>query len=154
MALYSVSADGLAVNNGTVKTFISVTPPSTVGKIRVKRFWVTFDGVNAGATPFLVEVCQSTTDMSGTTTSATPEKYGDSADAASGCTAKTFNASQTENPGTISRSQYFRVPPTTGLVIDYPLGDEPVVRTTNSWRLRITGTAASVNVTCGVVWDE
>jgi len=64
-----------------------------------------------------------------------------------------YTASAEVTPATAPNSIAHFVPPTSGIYIQYPLGREPEMAVSTFARIRNTP-SATVNVYCGVVWEE
>jgi hypothetical protein len=148
VALYCVSVDAIALSAATAKSVIELGTGSG-DRARIVQWSVTFDGTSATATPVKVEVGRFSAAVT-TATSFTPVKL-DAAEGAAAITAK--HSTSTEGAGTADAVEIYRVPPTSGMVLQYPLGREWVVGTSGFWRMRLTA-AATVNATVQVTWDE
>jgi hypothetical protein len=148
MALYFVSADAMALTAATAKSVFELGSSAT-DRCKIKEWWVEFDGVNAANTPVKVEVGRFSAAVT-TATGATASKY-DAADGTASGTAKTNTT--VEGAGTASDVFIHRIPPTSGIYVQYPLGQELVVAVSTFFRVRCTA-AAGVNVTVGVTWEE
>ena len=148
--IFSISVDQTALTANTARTLVEVMTVAATGIIPVE-WWVEFDGVTASATPVLVEVgifsAQTTT---GTAT--TPNLWsGGERMIGSACTCRTLITS--EGSGTPSIVDRHRIPPTSGLLYQVPLGLELAVGATQSFRIRATA-AAACNATSGIKWSE
>lgn len=148
MALYCVSVDGIALAAATAKSVLELATGAN-DRCRIVQWSVEFDGTSATATPVKVEVGRFSAAVT-TATMITPMKL-DAAEGTASITAK--HSTSTEGAGTASDYEIHRVPPTSGLVLQYPLGREWAVGTSGFWRMRLTA-AATVNATCTVIWDE
>lgn len=150
MPTYSASADAMALTAATAKSVMEIKTPSTTG-VMIVKWWVEFDGVTATNPAVKVEVGRFSSAV--TTNSAfTPAlvDYGENG-LASQCTVGT-NASS-EGAGTFSVGEVHRIPPTSGLVVQDPLGLYWQVGASGFWRIRLTA-AQAVNATVGVTWSE
>ena len=148
MALYSLSIDGIALAAGTAKS-IAELGTSATDRAKIIEWSVTFDGVTASAVPVKVEVGRFSSAVTTATTLA-----GAKLDPADGTASSTARHSTTaEGAGTASDPQIFRVPPTGGLFVQYPLGRELVLAVSTFFRIRCTA-AAAVNVSFHLVWEE
>jgi len=148
MALYWVSVDAVALVASTAKSIFEIgTSASTRAKI--VEWWVEFDGVSSSAVPVKIEVGRFSAAVT-TATTITPFKY-DPADGAAGSTTK--HSTATEGAGTASDVEIHRVSPTTGILVQYPLGREITLAVSTFARIRCTA-AANVNATFGVIWEE
>jgi hypothetical protein len=148
VALYVVSVDAIALAAATAKSVLELAT-GAADRARIVQWWVEFDGVSASAVPVKVEVGRFSAAVT-TATTITGQKL-DSADGAAAITAK--HSTSTEGAGTFDAGETHRVPPTSGVVIQYPLGREWVAGTSGFWRMRLTA-AATVSATVGVIWDE
>lgn len=148
MALYSLSVDAVALSAATAKSLIELGTTSA-DRCRVVSWWCEFDGVTASAVPVKIEVGRFSAAV---TTATTLAGYAlDAADGTAGTVAK--HTTTTEGAGTFSGGEIHRVSPTSGLVLQYPLGREWSVPVSGFWRMRVTA-AAVVNATFGVIWEE
>ncbi len=152
------TAAPVAVTTGTaVKTMIQLST-SASSEARVVEWWWEGDG-SAAATPGTIELMFHSTGAGTVTayTLATDVKKYDPNGRASLITVGTansgFTASAEGTPATALGSLVHKVPPTSGIYIQYPLGREPEVPASSFCRLRNT-LAAAVNAVCGVAWEE
>ena len=146
--MFGVSADQVALTAAAAKTVLELATPSTAGLTPV-MWWVEFDGVSASALPVKVEVGIFSAAVT-TATTATPFSLnGGERGVASSGAAKT-NATA-EGAGTATYVETHRVSPTSGILVQEPLGNELVVGPSSFWRIRLTA-AANVNATVGVRW--
>lgn len=139
----------------SAKTLLQVATPSTQD-ITVVSWFCSFDA-SAAATPIILELLQF--DVAATVTSLTPTPYSDPNAPASLCVGGTsatgYNASMEGSPTTTLIKDVQQVPPTSGVVIQYPLGREPGIPISKFLRLRATGAASDTpNALVGVVWEE
>jgi hypothetical protein len=145
-ALYSVTVDAIALSAATAKTLVELTAGAQ-DKARLVAWGVTFDGTNGTTTPAKVELLRASAAITGT--SVTPAPYDSDEGAASATAAHSATAEGTAT--TVLES--YRVPPTSGLIFQYPLGREVVVPKGGLIRVRVTA-AAGVNATVTLVWEE
>jgi hypothetical protein len=154
------AAAPVKVTTGTaIKTLIQIATNATNNAIRVKQWWIEFDGSTA-ATPIEVELIRHT---GGPDTTLTAYVAGDiaklndpNAPATSiqlGAALSGYTATAEVTPTTVSGFEAHLVPPTGGLLIQYPLGQEPEVQVGAFMRIRVTAGAA-VNAYCGIEWEE
>lgn len=149
MALYTFSVSNLALVAATAKSVLELGSAST-DRVKIVSWWVEFDGVTASAVPTDVEVGRFSAAVT-TATTGTAGKY-DAADSTPSTVVK--HTTSTEGAGTAEAGgENHHIPPTSGLMVQYPLGREPVLAVSTFWRIRVTA-AAGVNVTAGVVWEE
>lgn len=147
-----------AVTTGTVvKTMIQLST-SASSELRVVEWWWEGDG-SAAATPGTIELMFHSSGAATVTayTKATDVKKYDPNSRDTLITVGTansgFTASAEGTPATALGSLVHKVPPTSGIYIQYPLGREPEMAVSTFCRLRNTlGTA--VNAICGVAWEE
>ena len=149
MALYTLTIDALALVAATAKTVLEVGT-SASDRARIVSWWVEFDGATSTAVPVKVEVGRFTAAVT-TATTGTVSKF----DPAEGTASAVVKHSATaEGAGTAEAGlETHRIHPQGGLVVQYPLGREPVLAVSTFWRIRITA-AAGVNVTAGVSFEE
>jgi hypothetical protein len=148
MALYNLSINNLALVAATAKSVVEIGTPSTV-RAKIVQWWAEFDGVSASAVPVKIELGRFS---SGVTTATTLAGFAlDANEPASLVTAK--HSTTTEGAGTISGGEIHLVSPTSGILVQYPLGREWMIGASGFWRMRLTAPAA-VNVTFGVQWEE
>lgn len=146
--MYGVSVDQVALVAATAKTAIELTTLATKGLAPV-MWWVEFDGVSASALPVKIEVGIFSAAVTTATTVTPFNLNGGDRGAASIATAK--HSTTVEGAGTATYVETHRVSPTSGILVQEPLGNEVVVGASSFWRIRLTA-AANVNVTCGVRW--
>lgn len=152
-AIPNVTNAVATVSTGTsLKTIIQLATPSTV-MATIVSWWISFDGTSG--TPIKVELIEA--DVAATVTALTPAKYSDPNAVASFCVGGTsatgYNASA---EGTITATRLLDsqlISPATGVIVQYPLGREPVVNISKFLRLRVTA-PASVNADAGIIWEE
>jgi hypothetical protein len=142
-----------AIASGTaLKTILQIAAGSGGSRPKVKAISITMDSTSATATPVLVRLQRQTTAGTGGST-VTPVLV-EQADGTPNATAlKGPAGTWTGEPTAGDIVETWYVPPTSGLVLQYPLGDEIVVA--NSGRIAIVVTAgAAVNVTASIRWEE
>lgn len=148
-AVYSVTTEAEeALAAATAETLVQLRGATTV-KARIIEWGVSFDGVSVTAEPVRVRLLRQTTD--GTGTGATEVAW-DPDNPTANCTAfHTFSAEPTA--GEVLAD--YDVHPQTGIVIQYPLGREPVIDNATTSRIGIDATApATVNAVAYLVWEE
>lgn len=116
---YTVVA-GAALVAATAKTALNVIAGANDGPV-ITELSVTFDGVSASAVPVLVELCSSTQGAAGTSTAFTPLQIRGGDVRTASCTA---GVNYTAEPTTLVVLKHWYVPPTSGLIIQHPLGRE------------------------------
>lgn len=144
---------GTVVATGTaLKTILQVATPSTQD-LTVVSWWISFDGTSG--VPIKVELIE--VDVAATVTSFTPMKYSDPNAPVSLCVGGTsatgYNGTAEGSVTTSRLLDWQLVSPTSGVVIQYPLGREPGVAVSKFLRLRTTA-AVTVNAAAGIVWEE
>ena len=137
-----------AITTGTaLKTLMELQTAST-SRATIASWWVEFNGTTAANAPVLVELVRASAGITGTTVTAV--KYKDFAPAAATVVKHTASAEGT--PTDVLEAHY--VPPTSGLIIQYPLGREPEVPVSGFIKLRVTAASGSVSANVGFVWEE
>ena len=144
--VYTVAVDAIALSAATLKSLMELQTAST-RKIILISWWVEFDGTSAAATPVKVELVRASAGITGTTITAL--KYTDSAPAA--ITTVKHSASGEGTPTDVLGIH--RISPTTGIMVQYPLGREITVPVSGFLNLRCNA-AATVNATVGMQWEE
>jgi hypothetical protein len=145
-SIYVATVDAIALSAATAKTIIELATPATI-RATLVQWWVEFDGTVASNTPVKVEVARIT--ASGTGTAYTAKKYSDFAPAA----LVTVEHTSTAEPTYGDVLEIHRIPPTSGIFIQYPLGREIQIPVSGFLGIRCTA-AQTVNVTVGTVWEE
>lgn len=150
MATYSVdSAGDIALSASTAKTVLSVIAASGA-PIKLVEFGVSFDGTSSTATPVLVELCASTEAGAGTATSQPPVQVGGPTRTVQASGKRNFTA----EPSALTTLQRWRVHPQAGIVLQFPLGREPM-QVTGGRALVLRCTAgASVNFAGYMTFEE
>jgi hypothetical protein len=151
MALYAANATGAAVPN-SMATILEVNPPANRQAI-VTEVSISFSGVSATDVPVIVQLVEVTA-TSAAGTSVTPASMQDG-QVTAGATAKKLPATE----GTVTVLKTYDVPPSSGLVIQYPLGREPRIQgaaaTAKGFAIRANrGSGAAVNAEANIEWDE
>lgn len=145
-ALYSINVDQSATGTSARTILQLVMATGTTG--RLVDFAMTFDGTTSTATPVLVQLMRQTS--AGTSSSVTPVKLDPNDTATSATAGKTF----TSTDPTASDVLYeWRIPPTSGIVMQFPLGREVLIRGGGRLGLVVTA-AATVNATAQMTWAE
>lgn len=151
MALYAATAEAAAVPN-VMGTILEVNPPAN-RQIIVTEVSITFSGVSSTDVPVLVELCEVTA-ASAAGTAVTPASQQDG-QVAAGSAAKKLPATE----GTVTVLKTYNVPPSSGLVIQYPLGREPRIQgagaSAKGYSIRANrGAGAAINADANIEWDE
>jgi hypothetical protein len=144
-SLYVASVDAIATGT-SLKTMIELATGSTA-RATLVSWWIEFDGISAAAVPVKVELLRATAAITGT--GVTETKYNDYAPTPLASALHTSTGEGT--PGDVL--EIHRVSPTSGLIIQYPLGREPQIPVSSFMRIRVTA-AVTVNATVGMVWEE
>lgn len=118
---YTAIPTTFAAPSNATRTVIRLVP-STSADVQILEFGVSFDGTTATNTPILIKLTKSASISGGTASSITLQSIRDSSVAGS-VTANTYTAEPTYTTQVVLK-QWF-VPPTSGLVVQFPLGREP-----------------------------
>lgn len=156
---YIAASEGINLGAATALVVLDVAPTASNRRISVNELGVSFNGTSATATPVLVRLVRTTGAPTGggtITQAATPM---DAGAPASLCTAYMPTTATpgvyTSAPtvGVTMRSWY--VSPTSGLVVQFPLGSEPDSPATAAAGFGIWCNApAAVQVSSYLVWTE
>lgn len=157
-AVAGVAAPVKVMTGTSIKTLIQLATNSTNNAIRIKQWWIEFDGSTA-ATPIEVELIRVAS-VAATVTAYVSGDIGKvndpNAPASSlqlGTALSGYTASAEGSVSGVSGLETHLVPPTGGLLIQYPLGQEPEIAVGTFMRIRVTANAA-VNAYAGIVWEE
>lgn len=151
MSLYSARGESLAVP-AVISTILEVNPPAN--RVATITQWsIEFTGVSATDVPVIVQVCEVTA-ASAAGTTVTPASMRDG-QVTVGSAAKNLPASE----GTVTVLESHNIPPSSGIVIQYPLGREPQVQgaaaAAKGFSIRANrGTGAAINAAATIEWDE
>jgi hypothetical protein len=151
MSMYTAAKSALAVP-ATMSTIIEVNPPAN-RLIKIQQLSIEFSGVSATDVPVIVQFCEVTAaSAAGTSLTPQPGKDGQVAVASA---AKTLPASE----GTVTILEEHNVPPSSGLVIQYPLGEQYEVQgaaaAAKGFSIRANrGTGAAINAAATIKFDE
>ncbi|MFD0883564.1 hypothetical protein ACFQ08_03185 [Streptosporangium algeriense] len=142
MATYTVETNGdVALSAAIAKTIINVIN-SANGVVKLVELSVSFDGTTANAEPVTVELCKSTQATAGTSTSHTMAQNSGPTRTVQATAARNYTA----EPTVLTVLKRWLVHPQAGLLIQFPLGREPM-QVTGSQGLAVRCTApAPVNV--------
>lgn len=153
MTLYAAHANNVAHTGSSAdKTVLQLITTST-DRIRIVEWGVLFDGVSSSAVPVEVRLQRQTS--AGTTPVALATNYDvialDPASPTASVTAKKgIWAAEPTMSGIIWAG---KVSPTSGLVIQKPLGQEPVIAVSSFVGI-VVNAAAAVNAWAYIIWDE
>jgi hypothetical protein len=149
--LYAATAESAAVPN-TLATILEVNPPlnrvATITEVSIS-----FSGVSATDVPVLVQLVEVTaTSAAGTAVTPSSQRDGQ---VTVGSSAKKLPASE----GTVTVLKTYMVPPSSGIVIQYPLGREPQIQgaasTAKGYSIRCNrGAGAAINCDANIEWEE
>jgi hypothetical protein len=157
LGLTTTGAVKVTTGAATLKTMIQLLA-SASSEARIVEWWWEGDA-SAAATPAVVELMFHSTGAATVTayTAATDFKKYDPNSRASLLTVGTagsgFTASGEGTPATALGAFSHLIPPTSGMYFQYPLGREPEMAVSTFARLRQT-VPATVNVLCGIAWEE
>jgi len=151
MGLWAALAESAAVP-ATMATIVEVNPPAGRRAI-VTEASISFSGVSATDVPVLVQTVRVTA-TSAAGTAVTPTDQQDTGDTVQ-ASAKKLPASE----GTVVVLKGYMVPPSSGLVIQYPLGREPKVEgaaaTAKGFAIRANrGAGAAINADANIEWEQ
>jgi hypothetical protein len=152
----TTAAIAAVASTTSLKTMIQLNT-SANREARVVEWWWEGDA-SAAATPVTVELMFHSTGAATVTAYANADikKYEPNAvnsQLTLGTANSGYTASAEGTAATALGSFTHKVPPTSGIYIQYPLGREPEMAVSTFARLRNTA-AATVNVLCGVSWEE
>lgn len=151
MSLYSAVAEGAAVP-ATMATILEVNPP--LNRVATITQWsIEYSGVSATDVPVLTQVVEVTA-ASAVGTVVTPASLRDG-QVAVGSAAKKLPATE----GTVTILEVHNIPPSSGLVIQYPLGREVQVQgaaaAAKGFAIRANrGAGAAINADATIEFDE
>lgn len=146
---YVAATEAFALTGGTAGYPLSVYSTAGARRMNLNEMGISFNGTSASATPVLVRLMRVSGTPGGSAATQSPTAVDPAAPSS------TFSAVQgtTATAATILRTYY--VPPTSGLDIQYPLGQEPDgPATTNSGLVIYCNAPASVSVTAYMVYSE
>ncbi len=147
-AQYTTKTAEIALVAATAKTLLELTA-GAANQMKIKEWWIDFDGTSVTAEPVVVEVLRKTGTITGAASPPSPIKK-DPADGAAIATAK-HNATAEGTDGDVLYRH--EVPPTLGKHVLFPLGDEPVVALSGLIAIKATAPAV-VNAICGFTHEE
>jgi hypothetical protein len=147
-SVYSVTTETEEALTTSVETVVQLRGATTV-KAKIIEWGISFDGVSSTGEPVRVRLLRQTTDGTG---SGATEVAWDPDNPTANCTAfHTFSAEPTA--GEVLAEMHIH--PQSGIVIQYPLGREPVIDNAATSRVAIDVLApAAVNCTAYLVWEE
>lgn len=154
MTLYKAGVDA-NVTGTALKTILQIATPSTV-RARIIEIGCTFDGVTASAVPVLVTLRRQTSAGTGGASIATnfgPNPHNPDGPTANVTAQQGPAGTWTGEPTTGKVLRTWRIPPTSGLVFQFPLGQEIEMAVSQYLGIVVTS-AATVNCSAYFVWDE
>ncbi|MFB9925976.1 hypothetical protein ACFORO_12645 [Amycolatopsis halotolerans] len=143
-----------SATSGTVKTMLQIKPGAS--KIRIIEWGYSFESTPAA--PVRMELIETGTVFATVTAATAVTAYNDVTGPASLTslgTAATGYTATAEGTITATRLLAYQEETSTAFKQQFPLGREPEVNAASALRIRATPTsAASVNVTCYLIWEE
>lgn len=152
MSLFSATPAAPVAVPAVIGTLLEVNPPAN-RLATIKQWSVEFSGVSATDVPVIVEICEVTA-ASAAGTAVTPGSMRDG-QVAVAAAAKSLPATE----GTVTVLERHFVPPSTGLIIQYPLGAEPQIQgaaaAAKGFSIRANrGAGAAINAAVTIEFDE
>ncbi len=150
-SVYSATTEGEeALAAATAETVLAIHSTAAI-KPRIVEWGIFFDGTSATAEPVRVRLVRMTADDG--TNAACTENAWDPDNPTANCTVKKdYSVEGTKSSTALAE---YEVPPTSGMVMQYPLGREIVLDSATTSGLAIECTApAIVNCQAYVVWEE
>lgn len=149
MAIY-IARDVVTLVASTTRTLVQVVAGASK-PLRIKEVGISFNGTDASLTPIQVDLCRQST--AGTSSALTLLEQEEAREAPM-ATARNGFSSTEPTTGDIIRT--WQVTPAGGLlVVQFPLGDEPIVAASGRLALRaITGAATTPSAASYIVFDE
>ena len=147
--ILNIPTGEVSLTAATAKTVFSMTAPANQ-RLKLKGIELFFKGTSATDTPVKCELSLVTSDA-GTATTATPSKNdNDMAETAQGV----YKTNYTSEPSTYGANlRTWEVHPQTGLVLYFPLHDEPRLKGGTEMALRLTAAQAQT-VSANAVVEE
>ena len=137
--ILNIPTGEVALTAATAKTVFSMTAPANQ-RLKLKGIELFFKGTSATDTPVKCELSLVTTEGAAIATTATPAKNdNDMAETAQGV----YKTNYTSEPSTYGANlRTWEVHPQTGLVLYFPLHDEPRLKGGTEMALRLTAAQA------------
>lgn len=152
--LYVVSSNAVAhAGSGASKTILQLATTSTV-RAKIVEWGVTFNGTSSAATPCTVLLQRQTSAGTGGVAISTnygPNGIDEQMPAGASTALQGIWATTEPTAGAILCPPF--VPPTSGFVIQYPLGQEPWLKV-SGWLGIVVNAAAAVNVNAWMKYEE
>lgn len=149
-SVYSATTEGEeALAAATAETLLALIGATTT-KAKLVEWGVSFDGTSATAAPVVVRLVRATADGTGST--ATEKPWDPDAPTAAVAAKHSYTAEPTKETQALVEME---VHPQGGVIVQYPLGREPVIDNATTSILCIEATApAIVNALAYMVWEE
>lgn len=152
MSQYSAIPAAPAAVPASIATILELNPPAN-RVATIKQWWIEFSGVSSTDIPVIVEICEVTA-ASAVGTAITPVSTRDGQVAVASA-AKSLPASE----GTVVVLERHAVPPSSGILIQYPEGREPQIQGAGSaakgFSIRANrGAGAAINASAGILFEE
>ncbi len=138
-AVFTINTGSVACASAAVKVAVQVAS-TTTKTCKIIGLGVTFDGTDATKTPILVTLARETGVSSTGGSAPTPAKSGGDASVTSAMTARISDTTDGASP-TVLYGWF--VPPTSGFVLQFPLGREPTLAISDFVALRVLTVAGS-----------
>lgn len=152
--LYVVSANAVAHPGGSAKTILQLATSASI-RAKIVEWGVTFNGTSSSATPATVLLQRQTNVGSGgqaITANYGPNNVDESLTSTAQSTALQGIWSTTEpTAGAVLCNPY--EPPTSGMVLQYPLGQEPWIKVSGFLGI-VVNVAAAVNINAWLKFEE
>lgn len=132
----------------TIHSVLSVIAPAQFG-VDLQKIRIAFDGVTAGAVPVEIEICEFTTDGTGSANTNINQVYGQAI--TTGFTSKTLYT--VEPTGLVVIDEGLLTPNGGVLWYDYPLGNTPDSAVSGGFAIRALAPAA-VNIHCSMYFER
>lgn len=149
MGVYSITGEAEeALAAATAETVLQLIGHASC-KAKIVEWGVSFDGTSATAEPVRVRLLRQTT--AGTATAASEVAWDPDNPTASCAGFHSFTAEPTSGDVLVDLD----VHPQAGIIVQYPLGREPVIDNSTASRMGLVLTApAIVNAAAWLVWEE
>lgn len=138
-AVFTVNTGAVASPSAATKVCVQLAS-TTTKTCKIIGFDITFDGTDSTKTPILVTIARETGVSSTSGSAPTPVRAGGDASVTSAMTARISDTTDGASPTVIAG---WYVPPTSGLVYQFPLGREPSMFISDFIALRVTTVAGS-----------
>lgn len=151
-AVFTVNTGSVASPSAATKVCVQLASTSTK-TCKIIGFSVTFDGTDATKTPILVTLARETGVSSTGGSAPTPVRMGGDASVTSAMTARISDTTDGASPTVLDG---WFVPPTGGVIYQYPLGREPSMIISDWIALRVTTVAGSgtPNYNATLIYEE